>query len=177
MSGPFDEYTHASEASGSDVNITVTRTSSNTEINLQYEPGSLVNADVNASAAIAQSKLAMTAASTRANATGISQSDLGLASFKASEFDTTNGWVELQTATSTSDGVDPAKLQHIATDTVLGRSAASDGAVSAVAFSTIISEGGGLADGDFSTYNTTGGTIDVLFRNGAGSYTNKKLSN
>ena len=176
VSGPFDEYTHASEASGSDVNITVTRTSSNTEINLQYEPGSLVNADVNASAAIAQSKLAMTAASTRANAAGISQADLGLASFKASEFDSTNGWIELQTATSTSDGIDPVKLQHITTDTVLGRSAAGAGAVSAVAFSTIITEGGGLADGDFSTYNTTGGTIDVLLRDGAGSYTNKKLS-
>lgn len=57
--------------------------------------GVIVNADVSASAAIAQSKLSMNAASTRANATGITQGDLGLASFSSDEFATTNGWVSL----------------------------------------------------------------------------------
>jgi hypothetical protein len=47
-------------------------------------------------AAIAQSKLAMTAASTRANATGITQADRGLASFDSANFDVTNGWVTLK---------------------------------------------------------------------------------
>jgi hypothetical protein len=57
--------------------------------------GAVVNADVSASAAIAQSKLSMNAATTRANATGITQGDLGLASFSSAEFDATGGWVSL----------------------------------------------------------------------------------
>ena len=35
----------------------------------------------------------MNAATTRANATGIAQSDLGLASFDADDFTVTDGWV------------------------------------------------------------------------------------
>ena len=53
------------------------------------------------SAAIAQSKLNMQTAGTRANATAISQADLGLATFKDTEFTETSGFVELQTSTNT----------------------------------------------------------------------------
>ena len=60
----MDEWANASEASGSDINLTATRTASATEFDLQIAPGAIINADVNASAAIVQSKLAMTSADT-----------------------------------------------------------------------------------------------------------------
>src|SRR6056300_188678 len=173
VGGPFDEITHASEKASSVINVTVNRNASGTEIDFQIEDDTIVNADVNSAAAIAQSKLAMNTAGTRANATGISQSDLGLATFKDTEFTHTNGFVELQTSSSTSTGIDPEKLQHQATDTVLGRSAAGDGAVSAIAFDTVLDEGGALRDSEFPAY--VSGT-DVLLRTAAGTYTVKDLS-
>jgi len=173
VGGPWDEVTHASEATASDINITVDRTATGAEINLQIEALAIENADVSNTAAIAQSKLAMNTAGTRANATGIAQSDLGLATFKDTEFTHTNGFVELQTSSSTSTGIAPGKLQHIATDTVLGRSAAGDGAVSAIGFDTILDQGGALRDGEFPAY--VSGT-DVLLRTAAGTYTVKDLS-
>jgi hypothetical protein len=56
----------------------------------------IIDSQVSTTAAIAQSKLAMNAATTRADATGITQSDLGLASFNSSAFDITSGWVSLK---------------------------------------------------------------------------------
>jgi hypothetical protein len=64
-------------------------------VNAQINPGVILNADVNASAGIVQSKLSMNAATTRANATGIAQTDLGLASFNSSLFTATNGWIDI----------------------------------------------------------------------------------
>ena len=93
----LDEIANATEATASDINLTVTRSVSSSEFNLQIEPGAIVNADVNASAAIAQSKLNLNAATTRANATGISQSDLGVAAFDDDDFSITDGWVTLKT--------------------------------------------------------------------------------
>jgi len=173
VGGPWDEITHASEKTSSVINVTVDRTASGTEIDFQIENDTIVNADVNSSAAIAQSKLAMNTAGTRANATGIAQSDLGLATFKNTEFTHTSGFVELQTSSSTSTGIAPGKLQHQATDTVLGRSAAGNGAVSAISFDTVLDEGGALRDSEFPAY--VSGT-DVLLRTAAGTYTVKDLS-
>ena len=45
---------------------------------------------------IAQSKLAMNVPTTRANATGIAQSDLGLVAFDDGDFTVTDGWVTLK---------------------------------------------------------------------------------
>ena len=173
VGGPYDEFASATEANTSDINLTVARTSSDVTIDLAIASDSIINADVNSAAAIAQSKLAMNTAGTRANASGISQSDLGLATFKNTEFTHTNGFVELQTSSSTSTGVAPAKLQHVATDTVLGRSAAGDGAVSAISFDTVLDQGGALRDSEFPAY--VSGT-DVLLRTAAGTYTVKDLS-
>ena len=64
---------------------------------LNIKDSAISNAKVAANAAIAQSKLAMTAASTRANATGIGQADLGLASFDSAQFTLTNGWATVTT--------------------------------------------------------------------------------
>ena len=64
---------------------------------LQLKDLGITNAKISASAAIDQSKLNMTAATTRANATGIAQSDLGLASFDSNQFTLTNGWATVTT--------------------------------------------------------------------------------
>ena len=73
----------------------VTMTRAGNIITTSIASGSIVNADVSSTAAIAQSKLSMNAATTRANATSIAQSNLGLASFNSVEFTATGGWIEL----------------------------------------------------------------------------------
>jgi len=80
-----------------DINLTL-NTGTNT-LDVQINSNTIVNADINSSAAIAQSKLAMTAAGTRANATSITQADLGLASFDSTRFIATNGWLQLRDTT------------------------------------------------------------------------------
>lgn len=74
-------------------NISVIR--SNNSVAFTINVNTVTNAMIKSDAAIAQSKLAMTAATTRANDTGITQSDLGLASFDSGLFSSTNGWIYL----------------------------------------------------------------------------------
>ena len=64
---------------------------------LQVKDGAITNAKIAAGASITQSKLSLNAASTRGNATGIGQSDLGLVSFDSSQFTLTNGWATVTT--------------------------------------------------------------------------------
>lgn len=80
-----------------DVTLTFTAGSPGT-LTTSINAGKIVNSMISASAAIVQSKLSMTAASTRANATGIAQADLGLASFDSANFTATNGWIGLKAA-------------------------------------------------------------------------------
>ena len=116
------------------------------EYNIYIKPDIIDNDNINSAAAIAQSKLSMVTASTRAAAAGITQADRGLASFNSAEFTLTTGWVELKT-----NGVELGKFAQIATDTVLGRSAAGTGDVSAVAFSTVVDEGGSIKKSQYSS--------------------------
>jgi hypothetical protein len=117
-------------------------------VDAQINPGVILNVDVNASAAIAQSKLAMNAATTRANATGITQADRGLASFNDAEFTITNGWVTLK-----NNGTPLTSITQIPTDTVLGNSTAVTNNVTAVTFATVVNEGLAIKK---SNYNTLG---------------------
>jgi hypothetical protein len=87
----WNNVTFSNDPLISDINITY----SAGVVNAQINTGVILNADVNANAAIAQSKLAMNAAATRANATGITQADRGLASFNSAEFVATNGWIAI----------------------------------------------------------------------------------
>lgn len=73
----------------------VTFTRSGNTLTSAIAANSILNADVNSAAGIAQSKLTLNASDTRANATGITQGDLGVASFNATEFTATNGWISL----------------------------------------------------------------------------------
>jgi hypothetical protein len=120
--------------------------SSLNQIDVQLVPGIIVNADINASAAIAQSKLSMNAATTRANATGITQADRGLASFNSADFDVTDGWVSVK-----GNSIVLGDIQQIATKTVLGNSTLGTANVSAVAFTTVVDDGGAIKKTQYST--------------------------
>lgn len=111
------------------------------QIDVQINPDTIINADIKSDAAIAQSKLDMTKATVRVNASGIVQADLGLASFKSTEFTVTDGWVELQTSTSISTGVTLDKIQRINGNTVVGNSTGGVANTTAVPFTTVVNDG------------------------------------
>jgi hypothetical protein len=107
--------------------------------------GAITNAKVNASAAIAQSKLALTKANTfdeSSVTTGWSgtdpktQADLGLAKFSDENFETVEGYVRIK-----DNGIVLAELQQIASGNVLGNNSGSTGAVAAVSFASIVDSG------------------------------------
>jgi len=120
--------------------------SSLNQIDVQLVPGIIVNADVNASAAIVQSKLSMVTATTRASAAGITQADRGLASFNSADFDVTDGWVSVK-----GNSIVLGDIAQIATKTVLGNSTLGTANVSAVAFTTVVDDGGAIKKTQYST--------------------------
>lgn len=109
-------------------------------------PGAIINDDVNAGAAIEQSKLSMVEASTRVNAVGIAQADRGLASFDSAQFTATNGWITVK-----DNGLALSKIAQIAADTVLGNSTAGTANVSQVTFATVVNEGGAILKTQYSS--------------------------
>jgi hypothetical protein len=146
-------------ASTSDVLLTYNGTTG--KITSAIQAGKIVNSMVSATAAIAQSKLAMNAATTRANASGISQAELGLANFKNTEFQSTNGWIELKDATSSSTGVVYAKFQHASQSTVLGRAkSAGTGAVGEISFGDVVRDGDGIKNAGFGASGAMSVTYD-----------------
>ena len=157
IDGPVDEWANTVLNPNSDIIIDTNRESSDgfvndryTTLNFQYASNSIVNSDINASAAIAQSKLNLNAATTRNNAVAISQTDLGVVSFDSEVFTTTNGW-----ATIENGQLPLEKIERISDGHVLGNWSgdSSDNDIDEVPFSTVITEGGGLADADFVAGN------------------------
>ena len=183
IDGPLEEWGNGVFTGSGDIETSVTRnvtydgvaqevTARSVSIELNIKPGVITNADVNSAAAIAQSKLNLQAAGELASATSgsggsgaIVQADLGLAAFKTSEFTVTDGFVELETATDGSTGVGLGKLSHIATNTVLGRSASGTGAVSAISFATIANTGGAILHTDIPDADT-----GAVIRTGSETY-------
>jgi hypothetical protein len=157
--GPIMEFANLVETASSDINVIVARDVSGATVDFRLRADSIINADVNASAGIQQSKLALESASTRANATGITQNDLGSASFDSDIFTADSGWITID-----NGALDYRKLINIADGTVIGRAAgdSSTGDVSEVPFATIVSEGGGVQE----TVSTTG-AINALVKTDA----------
>ena len=146
--------------------MTANRTATQTELTFNIASNVIVNADIKSDAAIAQSKLNMNAATSRADATGISQADLGLASFDSGDFTVTNGWVELS-----SSGIDFADLPQLDQYEAYGRTDSGTGDVSAVTFSDIISQGGAVVDADFTTeLDAASDPGEALIKASAGVY-------
>lgn len=154
IDGPSDEFANAQESSQSDINLSVSRDSSGTEFDLQIKPNTILDADVNSSAGILQSKLDMQAADTfnesdpttgwNGSATK-TQSDLGLAKFSNENFETNDGFVRIK-----DNGVVFAELNQIDQNTVFGRTTAGTGNPEQVSFADVVGLGLGLADGDFT---------------------------
>lgn len=144
MTGSDSEFKNATVVGDISLNIDSTLHT----VDFQINADTILNADINSSAAIAQSKLAMNAAAVRVNATGISQADLGLASFKQSEFESTSGWISLR-----DNGILITKIEQIGAKTVLGNNGSTSANVSAVAMSSIVDSGGAIKK---STYDGVG---------------------
>jgi hypothetical protein len=125
----------------------------------------IVNAMVNSAAAIAQSKLAMTAASTRANATSIAQADLGLASFSNTQFTASSGWITLQTSSNTTTGVTYNKIQYVSVGTIIGNRTGSAAAPSEMTPVQVVTDGNGISNGSFTAVGvmTVASTADSSF--------------
>jgi hypothetical protein len=108
------------------------------------------NAEVNAAADIAQSKLAMTIATAQAAApTGTAaaiQAASGLSSFSNADFVVTNGWVTLK-----ANSVQLGDLEQMAPDTLIGNSGVSTANAAAVAFTTVVDEGLAVKKSQYST--------------------------
>jgi len=132
----------------SDVLLTYNGTTG--KITSAIQASKIINSMVSPTAAIAQSKLSMNAAGLRASAAGIAQADLGLASFKDTEFGATNGWIYLKDSTSASTGIVYSKLQYASQATVLGRGkTAGTGPVGEISFADIIAGGDGIKNANF----------------------------
>lgn len=111
----------------------------------------ITNYHINDNAAIAQSKLTLNAAGTRASPAGIVQADRGLASFNNSQFTVTDGWVELQTSTSASTGVTLNKIQRIATGTLLGNRSGGAASPNEITVGQVVTDGDGIKNAQFTT--------------------------
>ena len=175
LEAPIDEVVNAVESTASDINLTVTRGVTNTEFDLQIEAQAIINADVNNAAAIAQSKLNMNAAGTRANATGITQADLGLASFDDDDFTVTNGWVTIK-----ANEIDLADLPVLTQYQMFGRTTNSSGSPQIDTYANVVDKGLGLADGDFGTALAYGNPVNdpgqALIKTGAGAYSVSEIA-
>jgi len=120
-------------------------------VDAQINPGTITNTDINSAAAIDQSKLNLAAATTRANATGITAADRGLASFDSAQFDATSGWISIK-----NNGIVVTKIEQIATKHVLGNSTLVTNNIAPVAFTTVVNDGGAIKK---SQYNSSTGYL------------------
>ena len=133
--------------------VTVTR-SGNT-LTSAITAGSIVNADINASAAIAQSKLALsnsTAAATSGAATK------GIASFDSANFEVTSGWVGIK-----ANGVALTEIAQIAGRSVVANNSIATGNVTAVLMTDVINNGGAVKKSQYSA-------VGYLRRNSLGDF-------
>ena len=124
--------------------VTVTR-SGNT-LTSAITAGSIVNGDVNASAAIAQSKLNLNIASGLPSApTTNIQSSSGVASFDNAIFDITNGWASLK-----ANGVALTKIAQISGRSVVGNSNIAAGNLGSVLMTDVVNFGGSIKKSQYS---------------------------
>ena len=113
----------------------------NARMNLQIVAGTIVNADVNASAAIAQSKLALNDATAAASAGAATK---GIASFNSATFDSSSGYVSVK-----AGGISKSQIENVGNGAVLGNVSGSASAPQEVTVQNVLKHG---------TYNEFSGT-------------------
>lgn len=121
----------------------------------RWNNAKLVDANVSNSAAISQSKLALSDATAAATAgTAVK----GIASFNSANFDAASGYVSIK-----SGGVTLSALANIGSGFVLGNNSGISAAPSTVTFATVVENGGAL-------YNSQFASNGALVRTGSGTY-------
>jgi len=134
------------------------------EITIGFASESITNDDISPTAAIEQSKLDMNAATTRANATGITQADLGLASFDSAEFTATGGWISLATGGIANGKLTNDDITIGSTTIALGGTSTTLAGMTGIAFSSgaISGTANWTATGNFSNVGTIDHTGNIL---------------
>ena len=140
----------------------VTLARSGNTLTATISDGAITNLKVASNASISQSKLNLTnsTADTQENASK------GISSFDNNFFTANAGWISIK-----DNGVTPGKLAQVASGTLLGRTAANTGNLSAITFESVFNAVGGVVDSDFNT--TVGLAVnqgDALIKTGAGAY-------
>jgi len=86
----------------------------------------------------------------------------GLASFNSAVFTQTNGWVDLETATSTTTGVQLNKITYIPTGTIPYNRTSGQASPTAVSVTTIITDGNAVTNDKFTGTTTTLNNLGVM---------------
>ena len=149
---------NTSTANGGGSDVAFVRSGNNLTIKLiggQGAANPVTDHHVNNNAEIQQSKLLMLLATERAAApTGTArqkQATAGLSSFKNNEFTVTDGFVELETASSNSTGVGLNKITWLNGRSVVGNTNVAGAAASNVLMTDIVDLGGAIKKSLYST--------------------------
>ena len=141
------KWVNAESNSSGDISVSLT----NNSVSLNIKSNTIVDADINLSAGILQSKLSLNAATTKSTSTGILPSELGVASFNSDEFTATDGWIEIKPSTNSTTGVTLSKIQHIGGNSIIGRRDGVPGAPTELTPGQVVSDGDGIKNSSFTT--------------------------
>ena len=139
-------------------NVAITYSSVSGTLTTTINSGVIIDSMVSSGAAIAQSKLAMNAAGVTGSSSGITQSNLGLAIFNNTVFASTNGWIDIQTSTSTTTGITLPRLQYISSGTILGNRSGTVASPTVMTPVQVVADGNGISNNSF----TTSGVLTLL---------------
>lgn len=130
------------------------------EVDAQITAGTIINTDVNAAAAIVQSKLNMQASNAALSAApgSFTQASLGLSTFNSAEFVATNGWVQMK-----DNGIVLTKLEKLAGNHLIGNSNTGESDSAEVSFATVIDNGLGVKKSQYGQNPFTGSAFTTGF--------------
>ena len=127
----------------------------------------ITDSNISTVAAIAQSKLALQAATVYPTAPGsYTQSSLGLAQFDQTYFLSTNGWITLANSNSTTTGLKYTNLRYASSNSILGNLGVSANTIQELTPGSVVTAGGGILSASFVgsgvlTQVASGGTYSI----------------